>query len=642
MKVVSQFNIETLFSPAGVLSSLESRYESRPQQIEMAAAVARSLEDGKNLVVEAGTGVGKSLAYLLPGALWAVDHGKRLLVSTYTRALQEQILEKDLPVVAETLNRLGRPLRHAMLQGADNYLCVQRLARLRAAPDLFGSEANVLIEELACWASGAGSGHRAGLPRLVPQGLWNRIARDPELCLGANGRFWGSCLYRKDRERAERSHILVVNHALLLSGARLPDYDALVIDEAHNLEEAAISHYGVSVSQGRVGKLVEDVGAWAKIFPEITPMAAMIREEAGVFFTALAKTHDLEPGRKETASRLFSDEPGLRRMPCLEKLEAALLKLNAARLGEEEEPELRLLHGKTAMLRGDISRIFDGQGEDCARWVEYSEGHIDLRAAPLDVSRRLQEGLFSREAPIIMTSATLSCGNGLKDFKAHVGCEGARELTLDSPFDYESQAALLVMDDLPEPSEDGKYLAAISLRCRRIIDRVPGGLFILFSSWKTMRAVHQRLKRKIKNRPLWIQGASGNETLLANFAQAGNAVLLGVDTFWQGVDVPGDALSCVVLVKLPFPAYGSPIEESRRKWFESLGRNYFDGYSLPRAVMKFRQGFGRLIRSSTDRGAVVVLDPRLVHRGYGRAFLEALPRCRRLESLAELGAFFKS
>ncbi|OGR85293.1 MAG: hypothetical protein A3J74_08315 [Elusimicrobia bacterium RIFCSPHIGHO2_02_FULL_57_9] len=641
MKELFHPAIETLFSPGGALASVEARYESRPQQMEMASAVTQSLEQGKNLVVEAATGVGKSLAYLLPGALWAVDNGKRLVVSTYTRALQEQILEKELPVAVEVLNRLGRCLRYAMLQGADNYLCVQRLARLRSTPDLFGNDGSSLVEELSRWAAGAGSGHRSRIPRLVPQGLWSRIARDPELCQGPGGRFWGSCLYRKDRDKAERSHILVVNHALLLSGARLPDHDALIIDEAYNLEEAAVSRFGVSVSSARVFRIVEEVSAWAKIFPELSDLADQFREEAGLFFESLIKEHDFNPRQKEPVSKLFLEGPGLQRLPCLEKLEAGLLKLNARHLAEDEEPELRLLHGRAVLLHGDIERIFTDRAEDSARWIEYAQGHVDLRAAPLDVSRRLGKGLFGRDIPVIMTSATLSSGHGLGDFKAHVGCEGARELMLDSPFDYKSQAALLLMDDLPEPSEDGKYLAAVALRCRRIIEKVPGGLFILFSSWKTMRGVHQRLKRKVKDRPLWIQGASGNEAILSDFASAGNAVLLGVDTFWQGVDVPGSALSCVVLVKLPFSNYGSPVEQSRRRWYESLGRGYFEDYSLPRAVMKFRQGFGRLIRCSTDRGAVVVLDSRLLHRGYGRAFLEAVPSCRRLESIVELGAFFE-
>jgi ATP-dependent DNA helicase DinG len=242
--------------------------------------------------------------------------------------------------------------------------------------------------------------------------------------------------------------------------------------------------------------------------------------------------------------------------------------------------------------------------------------------------------------PVVLTSATLSSGEGLAQFRSSVGLGDARDLVLDTPFDYPSQAGLLVLDGLPEPSDDERYAAALAAQCLKIVAAVTGGVFILFSSWKTLRRVHAKLRKKIKGRPVWMQGDSGHEALLADFAEAGNAILLGVDTFWQGVDVPGPALSCVVLAKLPFPNFGSPVEEARRRWHESLGRSYFDSYSLPRAVMKFRQGFGRLIRSSTDRGAVVVLDSRLLHRGYGAAFIEALPRCRRLESLEELETFF--
>jgi ATP-dependent DNA helicase DinG len=332
--------------------------------------------------------------------------------------------------------------------------------------------------------------------------------------------------------------------------------------------------------------------------------------------------------------------------PAPEALNALEIKLAEAAVAAKEaelESELRLLQGRASALRTDIAWIFKESSEDVARWVEWSAGGaVDLRAAPLEVAQRLAEGLFSKGVPVILTSATLSSGRGLAQFKKTVGLEGARELSVDSPFDYRSQAGLLICDDLPEPSDDKKYVAALTRRCEEIIERVPGGLFILFSSWKSLRAAHAVLRKKIEGRPVWMQGSAGSDALLSDFAEAGNAVLLGVETFWQGVDVPGAALSCVVLVKLPFPNYGSPVEEARRRWYESMGRGYFHDNSLPRAVQKFRQGFGRLIRSSTDKGAVVVLDPRISKRGYGDAFIESLPTCKRLASLDELGAFFTS
>ncbi len=632
--------IEGLFAPGGALAASDPRYEPRPQQLEMARAVARALERGESLVVEAGTGVGKSLGYLLPGALWAVTKGRRLLVSTYTRTLQEQILEKELPLVARALSLLGLPLRFSMLQGAENYLCLQRLEKLRASPELFPGSGAGTLEEISAWARTAQTGHRSALPCLVPQGLSSRIMRDPDLCLGPAGRFWAGCLYRKDRERAEASHVLVVNHALLLSGARLPPYDALVLDEAHNLEEVAVSRYGLSVSRARILRLMESLRGLAKAHPELAEPLARSSREAMAFLEEIARAHGWPGTESEPGGRLLAPGKTFEPPASLEALEQALLALGSAE--PEETAEIHALQARFSALRAELEAILGEQAEGVARWVEWAPAAIELRAAPLEVGSRLAEGLFARGIPVVTTSATLSAGAGLKDFKAHVGLEGARELLLDSPFDYESQASLLVLDRLPEPSEDSQYISALARECRRIVGQVPGGVFILFASWKVLRLVHERLRRRIKGRPVWAQGASGNEALLADFMKAGNAVLLGVDTFWQGVDVPGEALSCVVLVKLPFPNIASPIEEARRAWCESLGRSYFDSHSLPRAVTKFRQGFGRLIRSSSDRGAVVVLDSRLLSRGYGAAFLEALPKCRRLGSVEELGAFFES
>ncbi len=644
-------DVDLLLAPGGALSVEDPGFEDRPGQRAMARAVSEALEGGGCLVAEAGTGVGKSLAYLLPGALWALRHGRRLLVSTHTRALQEQIVDKDLPLAAAALTRLGLTLRFAMLQGAENYLCVQRLDRLaRDAPDLFDG-APALIDRLARWARTSETGHRSKIPELVPQALWSRLCRDPDLCLGPNGRLWSSCLYRKDKERAERAHVLVVNHALLLSGARLPSYDALVVDEAHTLEDAAASHFGLAVSKSRLTRLLEDARPLSRRHPELLSALKRCGEDGARFFDAAARAHGLETGRREESSSRLLEPSLLPEEPAaLRELEALCLRLMETRAagpepsaGEEEAAwaaDLRLLHLRVAGFRGELSSIVNGVDEETARWIEAGAG-VELKASPLEVGARLAETVFSRGIPTILTSATLSGGGTLKEFRRRLGLEDARELAVASPFDYRAQAGLLMLGDVPDPSDDRRYATAVAARCLRIVRAVPGGVFILFSSWRSLRAVHARLRRRIKDRPLWVQGEAGNDVLLEQFSRAGNAVLLGVDTFWQGIDVPGEALSCVVLTKLPFPNFASPVEESRRRWFQSLGRDYFRDHSLPRAVMKFRQGFGRLIRTATDRGAVVVLDSRILKRGYGAAFREALPPCRQLADLEALGEFFQ-
>lgn len=605
-------DLRSLFSPDGPLRKVDPRFEERPQQAEMAEAVWDALENGKGLVVEAGTGVGKSLSYLLPGALWAVSHGARLIVSTHTRALQEQLLERELPLVERVLRELGQPFRFAMLMGADNYLCVQRLQR--------AADSDASLSDIVEWSREAKTGHRSALPRLLPSGTWGKISRDPDLCQ----RLFEGCLYRKDRERAERSHVLVVNHALLLSGARLPSYEALVVDEAHTFEEVAASRFGLAVTTGRVARLCEEASEYG------VSEAASAAAKALLDFLGSFKGPEPEGGRL-----LRKAESSVPRE--LDALEQALCQVKG-----DKELDAKTVALRCAELRAHAGTILaDGSGEGWARWASWTASSVELRAEPLEVGERLAEGLLSRGMPVVMTSATLSTGRGLAPFKKSLGFEGARDLVLDSPYDYASQAALMLWEGLPEPSEDEEYVEAVASAVKSLMKEVPGGIFVLFSSWRVMRRVHALLRKVKLSRPLWIQGDAGHDALLSEFSAAGDAVLLGVDTFWQGVDVQGTALSCVVIVKLPFPNPSSPVEEARRAWYESLERSYFAHYSLPKAVMKLRQGFGRLIRSATDRGAVVILDPRVSSKRYGSSFLEALPKCRRLSSLEEVGGFFK-
>ena len=634
-------DIVALFGLEGALARARSGWEPRPAQEAMAGAVWQSLDQGGDLVVEAGTGVGKSLAYLLPAALWAATRDRLVIVSTHTRALQEQLLNHELPTAARAMEALGLPLRYAMLMGADNYLCVQRLARLRARPDVVSEAGKEMIERLERWTRDAQTGHRSALPELVAQNLWDRVARDTDICAGPGGPYWDRCLWRRDRERAERAHILVVNHALLLSGARLPPSDAMILDEAHNLEDAACARYGVSAGLSRAVALTEEVHAAAKVFGDelLSTFADEAAADIGRFLEGLAKDNGLTEADEENQGKLLEHTPGNppRGLMALDK---ALAEAAAAAEGRPDETEMRMLHMKVAQFGHDLMAVLKPDSPATARWVAWPRTGPELRAAPLDVGRRLSEGLFSRGVPSILTSATLSTGDGLKDFKARVGLPDARELVLDSPYDYSTQAAFWAMEGIPDPKDEDAHVRAVTQVCADIVARVPGGVFLLFSSWKLLRRVHGLLRKKITDRPVWAQGATGHENLVREFETAGDAVLLGVDTFWQGIDVPGEALSCVVMIKLPFPNVSSALEEARRRWLADNGREYFKDWSLPRAVMKFRQGFGRLIRTSTDRGAVICLDSRVLKKGYGKTFLRSLPSCKKIDSLDELSKFF--
>lgn len=634
-------NLDEVFAAGGALSRALEGWEPRAPQEAMAAAVGRALENEETLVVEAGTGVGKSLGYLIPAALWAVRHATRVVVSTHTRALQEQLMNGDLPLVARVLAEAGLPLKYSMLMGADNYLCMQRLTRLRAHPTGLSGENQRLLERLDAWARDAKSGHRSTMPETVPQNLWDRVAKDPDICRGPGGPAWEKCLWRRDRERADKASIVVVNHALLLSGARLPPYDALILDEAHNLEEAAVARFGSEVSLGRVVSLCEETRLTAKLCGDARIGAAADAAEGALagLLAKLARAHELKGPDDESSGKLLEGAPESAPIE-LAAFDGAMAEATAESEGRAWEADLRSLHARVSQLGHDLAAILK-PAPATARWIAWGRSGPELRAAPLDVGRRLSEGLFARGVPTILTSATLAAGDGLKGFKARVGLPEAVELSLDSPYDYASQAALWCVDGIPDPKDEDAHAAAVAARCAEIVARVPGGVFLLFSSWKLLKKVHAVLRRTINGRPVWAQGASGHEALLEQFAEAGDAVLLGVDTFWQGVDVPGPALSCVVLTKLPFANVGSPLEEARRRWLVDDEKDYFRDWSLPKAVMKFRQGFGRLIRSGSDRGAVVVLDSRVLKKGYGKAFLKALPPCRRIESLEELDAFFQ-
>ncbi|MBI5209148.1 MAG: hypothetical protein HY927_04150 [Elusimicrobia bacterium] len=688
-----QVDIARFLSSDGPLARLDASHEERPQQLAMALAVHDALWSERDLAVEAGTGVGKSLAYLLPGGIWAcapAGERRRLVVSTHTRTLQEQLMNKELPLVRQALRTLGLELDYAMLMGSDNYLCLRRLARARRTPELFDRGADAVLEEVLEWAREASSGHRSALPALVPEGVWWRICRDPDLCLGNACGMRESCLYRKDWQRAEASRVLVVNHALLLSSPRLPPFQALVVDEAHSLEDAAISHYGIQVSDARYARVLAEAGSSDGRRGLIHRMGGLpdddrqrvedaleaCRKGGQRFFRDVARAHGLAHGSRvagdgparppssfDGSGTSAPGTPGAARrgqgvedsharrlaaghefkgFEALRDLEAALAAVEPSCEDFEEAAELKAAVLRVAKLRHDIEAFLKTGDPSVARWVETAKGRLELRASPLEVASKLERDLLAKGVPVVMTSATLSAGRGLKDFKSRVGFAGASELVLDSPFDYAAQVGLLIVDDLPEPQREAEYDAAVAAACGRIIAAVPGGVFVLFSSWRMLRSVAAALRETVRDRPLWSQGESGNEALIEQFERAGNAVLFGVDTFWQGVDVHGGALSCVVMAKLPFPNFATPLEEARRGYMESLGRSYFEDHSVPRAVMKFRQGFGRLIRSYEDRGAVVVLDSRILHRRYGQAFMEALPRCKRLDTVSDLSRFLES
>ena len=619
----------------------------------MAQAVERCLREGKPLLVEAGTGVGKSLAYLLPAVLWAVRENKQVWVSTHTKALQEQLLSQDLPTVQAVLKSGGFDFRFGLMMGAGNYLCLDRLQRART---LFGDEEGHILKTLSDWSRTADTALRAKLPCAVPAPLWETICRDPDLCLAKGTALADRCLYQKDLALARKAHVLVINHALFFAGLPLKQPDALIFDEAHTLEDAASRFLGYEISNLSLKRLWDDLfspdtgrGLARRMRQggrrSLERSVHRAREQADAFFAALQAQVGFT--ENEIQRRLRSPLVGTDDLlGAVAGIETVLADQAAVSDSSEEEAEVRSLlqrvHEASAHLRSFCQPFRD----DHAYWAERTATRrgprLSLHGSPVDVASFLTEHIATPYPRTVLTSATLTVGGTFDAVRGRFGMGECHETVLDSPFDYKNQAALFIDPGTPDPKTDPLgHEAFVLQRCRDLAKVVPGGLFILFTSWSFLERAHKALAGTVGARPLFRQGEESPSPLLAHFKKAGNGILLGTDTFWQGVDVPGSALSCVVITRLPFTPPTAPLEEARQEWLEKQGHNVFTEYTVPRAVIKFRQGVGRLIRSRKDTGAVVILDPRVKTKSYGRVFLKSIPPCCSMESLNHLELFFQ-
>jgi ATP-dependent DNA helicase DinG len=676
-------DLAAVFASHGPLARALPAYEPRRPQVRMAEEVRSALDDGRHLLVEAGTGVGKSLAYLVPAVLWAAAGragGRRIVVSTYTRALQEQLARKDLPLLERALASLGIEFRHALLMGSENYLCVQRLAQVRQQPELPGGAGSDLGEALAHYAESAVSGLRSEIPFQVPDGVWTAVRRDRDICLGPRGPFWDACLYRRDLVRAREAEIIVVNHALFfldlaLGGRILPPHDAAILDEGHRAEEVAAAQFGTSLGPAAVGRLLADLrpspgprrrrrrGAAADGLPaqgqDLAEAAARVGREAEAFFAEARRVAaDLlarrgREGREPRADAAFAVRLRPGALPD-DRLGAPLRDLAAAIEDEARRATdpvrsqtLAALGMRAADLRERADLFVRQSRDDAVYWVEAApaaRGGATLHAAPVEVAPILRQRLFESGRTVILTSATLTAAGSFAHLRGRLGLTAASEAALGSPYDYTRQALLYLPDRMPDPaSEPAAFAAAVAGRCRELIIASDGGVLVLFTSYSLLNQVHATLAADpaMRGRPLFRHAPDGAATsLLEEFRAGRRGVLLGTLTFWQGVDVPGEALRCVVITRLPFEVPDHPVAEARAETIRARGGDPFQEDSLPEAILTFRQGFGRLIRSADDRGVVAVLDPRVLTRGYGAAFLESLPPCRRVSGIDEVAAFF--
>jgi ATP-dependent DNA helicase DinG len=665
-------SVDGLLGPGGAIQAALERYEHRPEQLALAREVEEVLNRRGYLIAEAGTGTGKTLAYLVPAAL----SGRRVVISTATKNLQEQIFFKDIPLLRD---RVGLEVEAAYLKGRSNYLCIHRFDAFDRDPSFTRAEDQAAWPLLRAWASRTETGDRAELDLPDAFGAWPQLSTTPENCLGQKCPLYEPCFVTRARRRAEQASIVVVNHHLFFAdlairsaagGAApagiLPRYEAVVFDEAHGLEDAATEHFGVKVSSFRLDDLVRDALAAVPAADArhglIAAAAIRVKSASEALFAAAPRVLGLAAG--EAATRLTARALAPLR-PRVEPVLEALGGLAAAS-ASGEDAQVQALARRSGEIAAELGFISLGESPDHVYWGEARGRGVFLRAAPIDVARELQDRLYAAVDTVVFTSATLGAespgpgeadaaafGRGLRAhgrfgyFAARMGLSGEdgpaveplREISVESPFDYRRQAALYAPSHLPETSEPG-FVEAVAEEIVALCRITGGRAFALFTSLRNMEAAYRLAAGRLEV-PALLQGERPKTALLEAF-RARPSVLFAAHSFWEGVDVPGEALSLVIIDKLPFASPGDPLVASRIEQLRARGVDPFAGYQLPEAVIALRQGFGRLIRTREDRGIVAVLDRRLITRAYGQTFLRSLPKARRFGELQAIEAWWKA
>lgn len=627
------------FSDGGALARAVEGFEPREGQRAMAVAVAATLETGGTLLVEAGTGTGKTLAYLIP----AILSRQRVLVSTGTKNLQEQIFFKDLPALQHAL---GVPITATLMKGRSNYLCLHRFGQYRTSPspDVF------LLPMLEEWATRTATGDRAelrDLPEDLP--LWREVAADADTCLGAECPQFDECWVTRMRQRAAESDVVIVNHHLLCADASvrtsaygevIPGCPTLVVDEAHQLEDVATQYFGVAVSNYRLDDLVRDGEKLAA--DGIERDLRRISERTRVFFTGLLLAPRKEDRARYTAESIGDHlEAGMMLVGALDGLEATIaLARKPGQPGEQVETneDADTLARRTGEIRDNLKFLLRASDPDFVYYLEVRGRGAYLRAAPIDVSRIVQEALFSRMRATVLTSATLAVDGSFDYVRGRLGIRNPGELRVASEFDYTTQAILYLPGRMPPPRSP-RFAESVAREVIEILKRTEGRAFVLFTSYSVLRTV-QRLVEMVLPYPVFVQGTLPRSALIEEFRRTPHAVLLATSSFWQGVDVQGEALSCVIIDKLPFASPSEPVTAARIDAINARGGEAFSEYQVPLAILALQQGLGRLIRHRDDRGVLAVLDPRLRTMGYGRRFLESLPPAPVTADIGDIERFF--
>jgi len=662
-----QASLYQFFAPGGVLARTHPAYEFRRGQLQMAQAVEQALEERRHLIVEAGTGTGKTLAYLLP----VIRSGKRVIISTGTKNLQEQLFNKDIPFLERTLFGVpleadkARKLSVCYMKGRNNYLCRKKLYDLTAQPVLSGLEEMEQYSAIAAWEKTTETGDRAELAELPEaSALWHKLDARSDACIGRNCSQWERCFITEMRRRAMESDIIIVNHHLFFAdlaikqaadGAPdagiLPGVGAVIFDEAHELEVVAGNYFGISVSNLRVEELARDVEASLQdhrmLSASVSGALGSLRERSQFFFSLLPAGE----GRFAFDTRReFLEENGDEFLA----FNQALTRLAGELENLPQKPEEVFNFSRRAQeIQVQLGFAMESDDRNTVFWIERRGGggvgregngaargraNVFVQATPIDVAPILRECLWSKLDCAVLASATLAVGGGFEYIRQRLGIEHAREAVLPSHFDYETQALFYVPPDLPDPRTP-QFVALAAERVRKLLEITRGRAFVLFTSKAQMNEIYQRLLGVLEF-PLLKQGDAPKSVLLEEFRLTPNAVLCATSSFWQGVDVQGEQLSCVIIDRLPFAVPGDPVVAARVKAIDANGGNAFFQYQVPSAVITLKQGFGRLIRSLHDRGLLVLLDNRILKKPYGRVFVESLPNYKRTTEMQVVESWF--
>lgn len=649
--------MEEIFGKTGLIAKYHNEYEFRPGQIKMAAAVLRAFEEKKHLIVEAGTGTGKTMAYLVPAIAAAIGQKKRIVISTGTKNLQEQLMEKDIPFLQKIM---PKKFTAAYMKGRSNYACLHRIKKAETQPILESLDEFDSFQKVSRWSRESETGDKAELIDL-PENLsyWRDINAKGEACIGQKCAEFENCFITRMRARAEEADIVIVNHHLFFAdlnirgneyGRVLPDYGAVIFDEAHLIEDIAADYFGFQVSSFQIDELVRDVERLpitdVSLNRDLTKLSAKIIGLADQFWARFVQGRS-QDGRFPLVQGAFAQRTRTGEIEAtplgeayfnldnaLERLETTLDNL------KDDTSEIESVVRRARQTRFDLDFICTQAEKNYVYWLERRGKGVFLRASPIDVSALLQDKLFDKTETVVMTSATLS-SNGKFDFiKNRLGLDDEKTDSLLAPssFDYQKQAIVYLPKAMPDPRAP-EFLQHAANEIVKLVNVTHGHAFVLCTSNQSMNALYELVSLRV-DFPCFVQGSMMKSALLDRFKNTSNAVLFATSSFWQGVDVRGEQLSCVIIDKLPFAVPTDPIVAARTRFIDENGGKSFFDYSVPQAIITLKQGVGRLIRSATDKGVIAILDPRLRTKGYGRDFLNSLPRMRITAELKDVAQMF--